>query len=154
MRRSRPRCRRRPSRACRATGTAKLAGSAQNQAQLNRRYDLVAFDPRGVGLTEPVDCGESDRREDKLNNSLDASPETAQEAKEYAASESMRSKRCGRNADKLLPWVGTNNVARGLDVMRQALGDEKLNYLGYSYGTPARRHLHAPAPPAGGPHGP
>lgn len=118
-----------------SAGTAKLAGSAQNQAQLNRRYDLVAFDPRGVGLTEPVDCGESGPREDELNETLDASPDTAKEAEAYAASETMRNQRCGRNAGELLPWVGTNNVARDLDVMRQALGDEKLNYLGYSYGT-------------------
>ncbi|WP_329126413.1 alpha/beta hydrolase [Streptomyces sp. NBC_01465] len=75
---------------------------------LGERYDLVSFDPRGVGGTIPVNCG----------------------AKAYEGSDA-----CKRYSGKFLPYVGTSHTARDLDLMRYLLGDKKLNYFGVSYGT-------------------
>lgn len=104
-------------------------------SKLNTRYDLVAPSPRGVGLSEPVDCGQSSQREDDFAQNEDLSPDTLKEATQYAQVQVLQNKRCGEKAGKILPWVGTTNVSRDLDVLRAALGEEKLNYLGYSYGT-------------------
>ncbi|WP_329563105.1 alpha/beta hydrolase [Kitasatospora sp. NBC_01266] len=91
---------------------------------LNDRYDLIGFDPRGVGRSTAVHClDDADR--DKLN------------AQDHATATTMKDFESGCAADsgKLLPFVGTVNAARDLDVLRGVMGDQKLNYLGFSYGT-------------------
>ncbi|GAA3000203.1 alpha/beta hydrolase [Actinokineospora diospyrosa] len=97
-------------------------------------YDLVAFDPRGIGRSTPVTC---DLRPDQELN-VPASP--------YAASTADLSRRwselrtiagqCAHSATAaLLPHMSTANVARDLDRIRAALGERRVSYLGYSYGT-------------------
>ncbi|WP_327695045.1 alpha/beta hydrolase [Streptomyces sp. NBC_00459] len=76
------------------------------------RYDLVSFDPRGVGATIPVRCG---RTADDTG---------------YDGAEA-----CAKHSGALLPYVGTSHTARDLDLMRYLLGDERLHYFGVSYGT-------------------
>jgi pimeloyl-ACP methyl ester carboxylesterase len=96
---------------------------------LTDRFDIVGFDPRGIGQSEAVRCL------DTRPQLTDAFPENAIE--EQAFIELARSvvEACERNNDDLLPFVGTDNVARDLDQLRAALGDEKLTYFGFSYGT-------------------
>lgn len=78
---------------------------------LTDAFDLVGFDPRGVGRSTAVDCGD-------LNRS-------------YTVIE----RDCINNSGELLPFVGTTNAARDMEQLRKALGDEQLTYLGFSYGT-------------------
>lgn len=90
------------------SGVVGLPRYAGDYDPLNERYDLVSFDPRGVGGTAPVRCGK------KTFEGGDV---------------------CEKHSGRLLPYVGTSQTARDLDLMRYHLGDEKLNYFGVSYGT-------------------
>ncbi|MFD9906382.1 alpha/beta hydrolase [Streptomyces sp. NPDC059063] len=106
-------------------GVSGLADAKKDFGYLGKGYDVVGFDPRGVGLSEPVTCG-GEPEEDEV------SPEDA-----AAVLNSLRqtAERCAEESGPVLPYIGTENVSRDMDVMRQVLGDKKLNYLGFSYGT-------------------
>lgn len=107
-------------------GIAGLAADPELLADLGERYDLVAFDPRGVGHSEPVSCGGSQQAEEE---------EAVGSAAEQLAALRAVVRRCELASGPVLPYIGTVNVSRDMDVMRQVLGDEKLNFLGFSYGT-------------------
>ncbi|MER7462021.1 alpha/beta hydrolase [Streptomyces sp. NPDC097981] len=115
------------------SGISTLPGAAKQYEALRSRYDLVSFDPRGVGASAPVKC-EDDKQLDAYY-AQDATPETPQEEKAYVDNVEEYRKACTANSGKVLPYVGTENAARDLDRIRQALGDERLNYFGISYGT-------------------
>ncbi|MFF4368654.1 alpha/beta hydrolase [Streptomyces sp. NPDC001594] len=108
-----------------APGIASLAADPALFAKLNERYDLVAFDPRGVGLSDPVSCGGA-----QTADAGDAGDPAAQLAALRA-----EVRRCERHSGRVLPYIGTVHVAHDLDDIRRALGEEKLDYLGFSYGT-------------------
>ncbi|MDG4859855.1 alpha/beta hydrolase [Streptomyces sp. T-3] len=107
---------------------------APSVAELHQRYDLVSFDPRGVAASEGVRCRD-DRELEKSFTTVDVTPDTAAEEKAYFKDAAGFGAGCERRAGKVLPYVGTTGAARDMDLMRQVLGDKKLNYLGYSYGT-------------------
>ncbi|MFI8340336.1 alpha/beta hydrolase [Streptomyces sp. NPDC085639] len=115
------------------SGISTLPGAAKEYEALRARYDLVSFDPRGVGGSDPVLC-ENDKQLDQYFGE-DSSPETPEEEKAFVENIRKYQAACEKNSAKLLPHVGTENAARDLDRIRQALGDEKLNYFGISYGT-------------------
>ncbi|WP_328927059.1 alpha/beta hydrolase [Streptomyces sp. NBC_00190] len=106
-------------------GIAGLAADPKAFADLGERYDLVAFDPRGVGHSEPVSCGGSQQVSDEAQ---------ADAAAQLAALRAVV-RRCELASGPVLPHIGTVNVSRDMDVLRQVLGDRKLNYFGFSYGT-------------------
>lgn len=99
--------------------------------ELRDRFDLVAWDPRGTGRSEPVDCGPS------LDSyfAVDTSPETDSEwtAAERVAEDFADA--CRDGSGGLLAHIDTMSTVRDMDRIRAALGEEKLTYLGYSYGT-------------------
>ena len=95
------------------------------------RFDLVSFDPRGVGDSAPINC--NDNIQDVL--ALDPTPDSNEEWAEVERVSKELADLCAQRHGDLLPHLGTVNVVRDLDQMRKALGDEKLTYLGYSYGT-------------------
>lgn len=97
------------------------------------RFDLVAFDPRGVGDSAPVRCV-STLEMDALV-ALDPTPDDAAELKVLEAGRRQLAEGCARQSGRLLPHVSTDQVARDLDLLRASLGDAGLTYLGYSYGT-------------------
>ena len=96
-------------------------------------YDVVGFDPRGVGRSAPIDCI-TDRQLDTFLGG-DPTPDNAAEEQSFAATSQAFAQACGRNAGPLLPHVSTKDAARDMDVLRAALGEKKLTYLGKSYGT-------------------
>ncbi|MFF4582900.1 alpha/beta hydrolase [Streptomyces sp. NPDC001373] len=108
-----------------APGIASLAADPVLFAELGKRYDLVAFDPRGVGLSDPVSCGPRPA----------GSGAGAGDAAAQLAALRAEVRRCERHSGRVLPYIGTVHVARDLDDIRRALGEKKLNYLGFSYGT-------------------
>ncbi|MGW7104076.1 alpha/beta hydrolase [Streptomyces sp. NPDC054838] len=115
------------------SGITTLPGAAKEYEALRSRYDLVSFDPRGVGRSAPVLC-ENDRQLDAYYAS-DSTPATPEQEKAFADNTKKYQQACVQNSGKVLPHVGTENAARDLDRIRQALGDEKLHYFGISYGT-------------------
>jgi pimeloyl-ACP methyl ester carboxylesterase len=100
---------------------------------LKARFDLVGFDPRGVGASAPVDCIGDDAKDAEAD--LDPTPDTPDEITAMVDRLSASAKACAQAQGDFLPYVGTMNVARDLDRLREAVGDEKLTYLGFSYGT-------------------
>jgi len=103
---------------------------------IGRRFDFVGFDPRGVGSSEPqVVCRTPAERDAErlMNLNVDTSPAGVErtEKQEQADNDGCLS----RTGKDVLANIGTREVVRDMDVMRSALGDEKLTYLGYSYGT-------------------
>ncbi|TDD70179.1 alpha/beta hydrolase [Jiangella aurantiaca] len=111
---------------------AQLAGSVVTE-QVRERYDIVGFDPRGVAESTPVDCVDDAELDEYL--AADATPDDDAEITEMEESIHDLAAGCATNSGELVPHIGTADVARDLDVLRAALGDEKLNYLGKSYGT-------------------
>ncbi|MCA2229449.1 alpha/beta hydrolase [Nonomuraea aurantiaca] len=101
--------------------------------EVRERFDVVGFDPRGVGESAPVECL-SDSRLDAFI-ALDTTPDTPQERAALEQGSREFAKGCQSGSGRLLPHVGTVDAARDMDRLRQALGDQKLTYLGKSYGT-------------------
>ena len=98
--------------------------------EVQQRFDLVSFDPRGVGDSTSVEC---DIPLDDEVALLDEGDDDGWEALLADTEEFLAA--CSPESVELMPWVGTNNAARDLDLLRDALGDDRLTYLGYSYGT-------------------
>ncbi|GHE07992.1 alpha/beta hydrolase [Streptomyces alanosinicus] len=111
-------------------GIPELAADGREFMDLTNGYDVVTFDPRGVGRSSPVSCGEGGDEASQATADPDLDHPAALLAQlRKAAAE------CARHSGPVLPHIGTVNASRDLDVIRQALGDKKLNYLGFSYGT-------------------
>ena len=102
---------------------------------IRQRFDLVGFDPRGVARSKPALWCNSDADNDKSR--ADQIVEYTPEGVEHMESETKAFvQRCVDKMGKdFLANVGTVNVAKDLDALRASLGDDKLTYLGYSYGT-------------------
>lgn len=100
---------------------------------VRERFDIVGFDPRGVGKSTPVRCNSTQFLDSYLL--ADASPDTPAEHQQLVDLSKQFAANCEAKAAKLLPHVSTVDAARDMDVLRAALGDAKLTYLGKSYGT-------------------
>ncbi|MEU6666742.1 alpha/beta hydrolase [Streptomyces sp. NPDC046727] len=116
-----------------ASGVAGLPSFAEGDKQLHARYDLVSFDPRGVGASAPVRCL-GDKDTDALTQ-FDGTPDDAKELQALTALSEKYLSACEKNSGKVLAHVGTTDSARDMDLLRHVLGDDKLNYFGMSYGT-------------------
>ncbi|MBQ1121288.1 alpha/beta hydrolase [Streptomyces sp. B15] len=101
--------------------------------QVREHYSLVGMDPRGVGRSEPVACL-SDKQMDAYTR-VDQTPDDAKETDALTAAYGRFAEGCEKRTGKLLGHVSTTEAARDMDVLRAALGDKKLNYVGASYGT-------------------
>ncbi len=109
------------------------AAFEQIPAPVRARFDLVAFDPRGVGRSAPVRCGTTAELDRYF--ALDPSPDDAAELTALERGNAELVAGCEQRAGATLPYVSTADAARDLDKVRVAVGDDQLTYLGYSYGT-------------------
>lgn len=100
---------------------------------VRQRYDVVGFDPRGVGGSAPLKCLTSAQTDELIT--ADPTPDDAAEVAATVTLFRQLGQRCRAGGGALLAHVGTPDAARDLDVLRAALGDRKLTYLGKSYGT-------------------
>lgn len=100
---------------------------------LQSRFDVVSFDPRGVGASDPIRCVPSTLEDQYV--SYDVDPTNPAEVAHQKQLNDEFASGCGKMSAQLLPHVGTPETARDLDVLRAALGDDKLTYIGESYGT-------------------
>ncbi|GAA2221134.1 alpha/beta hydrolase [Streptomyces amakusaensis] len=98
-------------------------------AAVRERYDLIGFDPRGTGRSTPVVCGLTpDERPWPRPHKAKTFAKDVQWAKSVAD-------KCRARHGDILPHITTRNTARDMDVIRAVLGEKKISYLGYSYGT-------------------
>lgn len=111
---------------------ARYAGNVFS-GQITRAFDVVGFDPRGVGQSAPIECLDGPDFDRFL--SLDPTPDTPAEEQAIVTADRAFGAACEKRNAQLLPHVSTEDVARDMDVLRAALGDNQLHYFGASYGT-------------------
>lgn len=102
-------------------------------APVRARYDMVSFDPRGVDRSSPVECLTGPAM-DKYTQ-VDQTPDDAAEQALLVAAFKEFAAGCQARSGAVLPHVSTVEAARDMDLLRAVLGDEKLTYVGASYGT-------------------
>lgn len=102
-------------------------------ATLHDKFDIIGFDPRGLGQSDPIRCL-TDPQEDQLLQS-DPPKDPTQRAAKAQSDSKTHAAACEANSGAILPFIGSKYVADDMDVLRGVLGDPKLNYLGISYGT-------------------
>ncbi len=98
-----------------------------------RRFDLVGFDPRGVGLSTPVECIPAELKDRSI--AAEPRPTTQQQLDEVLALTDEAAEACAEEYGDALGTFNTVDTARDMDLLRESLGDDQLTYLGYSYGT-------------------
>jgi pimeloyl-ACP methyl ester carboxylesterase len=111
----------------------RAAGKTLFPTRIRTRFDVVGFDPRGVGGSAPVRCFTGAQFD--AYYALDATPDTQAERRQLDLAQRAFARNCQTNSGKLLPHLGTPDAARDMDVLRAALGESRLTYLGFSYGT-------------------
>ena len=95
-------------------------------------FDIIGWDPRGTGESTPfVDCI------DNYDKYFTADPTPQTEAEKTALIDATRlfSEECQKKSGDILPYISTNNTVRDMDAIRAALGEEKITYFGFSYGS-------------------
>ncbi|MEU9761259.1 alpha/beta hydrolase [Streptomyces sp. NPDC047985] len=102
-------------------------------AQVRARYDMVAVDPRGVARSEPVECLTGPQMD--TYTQVDQTPDDETEVDRLSAAYQRFAGGCEQHSGQVLPHVSTAETARDMDMLRALLGDEKLHYVGASYGT-------------------
>ncbi|MPY59498.1 alpha/beta hydrolase [Streptomyces spongiae] len=102
-------------------------------ATVRARYDMVALDPRGVAGSEPVECL-TGRRMDAYTQT-DFTPDDRRETAQLVDAFKRFANGCAEQSPRLLRHVSTVEAARDMDILRTALGDKRLTYVGASYGT-------------------
>ncbi len=95
------------------------------------RFDMVGFDPRGVGESDGLECG---RGVDRFL-SIDSSPDDLEEQAELEQAAEDVASECATTDADLVANMGTDSVAKDVEAIRRALGGEPLNYIGFSYGS-------------------
>src|SRR5215217_1255575 len=121
-----------------AAGTLVLPLAGAITEALRARFDIASWDPRGVGGSTAVHCFASPEAEGAFLDDMVVSlsfPVGSAEMGAWLGRYQQLYRRCGRRSGHLLRHVSTADTARDLDLLRRAVGDRRLNYLGSSYGT-------------------
>jgi pimeloyl-ACP methyl ester carboxylesterase len=107
---------------------------ARLPAQLRDDFDIIGFDPRGVGESTPVVCPPTHHTA-PMPDGFDATPRTTREVASMVGALHDLAADCASGSGDLLPYLGTEYAARDIDEIRAALGAVRISYLGFSYGT-------------------
>jgi pimeloyl-ACP methyl ester carboxylesterase len=104
--------------------------------ELDGRFDIVGFDPRGVGLSDPLHCFDSGDELDEFFADQPVFPYRQNQYRPfYDKIGTAFARECRDDRQAIVGHMNTADVARDLDLLRRAVGDRKLNYLGFSYGS-------------------
>lgn len=109
-------------------------GFAVGQA-LQESYDIIGFDPRGVGDSSAVACLDDAGMDSFVFDIPPGQRRSAEWDAHVVEQQEAFAAACEQNSNGILPFIDTESAAQDMDLLRAVLGDEKLNYLGYSYGT-------------------
>lgn len=101
--------------------------------ELHAAYDIVGFDPRGVGSSDPLECLDDVQLDDLL--AADASPDNPEETAELVTESEQVGAGCLADSEAMTRNIGSANVVKDMDILRAALNRPVLDYLGFSYGT-------------------
>ena len=103
--------------------------------RLRQSYDVVGFDPRGVNRSSAVECLTDEERDEARTETIppDATDEEALEILEADSAE--YAELCAERTGELLGYIDTVSAAKDMDILRALVGEEQLDYLGFSYGT-------------------
>ena len=102
--------------------------------EVRARFDLVGFDPRGIIRSKPLRCFGNPKQWEPYFTPF-AFPLTPEEEAIWITADRYLVDACDRRGGRIMDHMSTANVARDLDLLRQAVGDEQLTYVGYSYGS-------------------
>ncbi len=115
------------------SGITFLQQDVASFSNVNKYFDVIGFDPRGVGQSSPVRC--LDGPQEDVFNAIDPVWDDPAEKQTGIDADKSYVQACQTRNAKILPFLDTASAARDMDVIRAALGDSKLTYLGLSYGT-------------------
>jgi pimeloyl-ACP methyl ester carboxylesterase len=111
-----------------------FAGPSLFTPEVRARFDLVGFDPRGIARSTALRCFGTPRQWDPFFVPF-AFPVTADEEQQWMAADLFLDGACAQRGGRIIDHMSTANVARDMDLIRAAVGDSKLTYVGYSYGS-------------------
>lgn len=114
-----------------ASGVDRVRRGFTISAEVADRFDIVGFDPRGIGGSSPIRCGTSVG----AFRALDLAPDLPEEAQALAAAAEAVAAECKRTEGDRLAHLGTADVARDVEVIRRAIGEPQISFVGLSYGT-------------------
>ncbi|GGJ91872.1 peptidase [Pilimelia anulata] len=119
------------------SGMDVVEGLADAVPDLRARFDLIGFDPRGIGESDVLRCLPEDAERERLLTAYYSvsAPLTAAQRRTRLDAARTIGRACGKAGKRTAAAMHTAQVARDMDVLRRALGDAKLNYLGFSYGS-------------------
>jgi pimeloyl-ACP methyl ester carboxylesterase len=109
------------------------SGKQYFSPKLRAAYDIVGFDPRGVKRSDPVKCLDDAQMDAARQESYDMATDAGLAQAEQASK--AQTQLCVKNSGAILAHVDTVSSARDMDILRAVVGDPKLNYMGFSYGT-------------------
>jgi pimeloyl-ACP methyl ester carboxylesterase len=114
-----------------ASGVRRVTRGFQVSPEVGDRFDIVGFDPRGVGASTPISCGDAV----PAFRAADLAPDDEEEAAALAAAAEAVAEECLTSEGPRLGHLGSHEVAHDIEVIRRALGEDQLSFVGLSYGT-------------------
>lgn len=103
--------------------------------QLQGRFDIIGFDPRGVANSSPMHCFETSAELDAALSGVPLFPYLPNDEQPFFDAYKSFGRSCLSHGDAITTHMSTADVVRDMDLLRQAVGDQKLTYLGFSYGS-------------------
>ncbi|WP_370948403.1 alpha/beta fold hydrolase [Amycolatopsis sp. cg5] len=107
----------------------------QLSASLQGKFDVVGFDPRGIGASDPLHCFAGQAESTAFLNAVPGFPYLREQERPFFDHYRSLGEKCRKNDATITKHMSTADVARDLDLLRRAVGDKKLTYLGFSYGS-------------------
>jgi pimeloyl-ACP methyl ester carboxylesterase len=116
-------------------GLVRFGFGEQISALLNNQFDVIGFDPRGIGDSTPIQCWDSEQARDAELAGVPGFPFRREQERPYFDKYRGIGPTCfGRN-QRIVNHMSTADVVRDMDLLREAVGDKQLTYLGFSYGS-------------------
>lgn len=114
-----------------ASGVRRVQRGFRVSDEVAARFDIVGFDPRGIGASTPIACGGAVA----AFRATDLDPDSPEEEAAMVAAAEAVADECTATEGDRLPHLGTLDVSRDVEVIRRALGEERVSFVGLSYGT-------------------